>query len=84
MVIIHGVGGDRLRPGLISPIVCLYHGDNVATWDIVVLEVSADTGSCQKINNVPRLYSLEGEHGGMHCISKSNPAMVAKSHGPLK
>ena len=40
------------------------------------------TGSRQKVNNIP--LPLEGEYGGMHCISKLNTAMIAESHGLLK
>ena len=52
------------------------------TWDVVVLEMPAGTGACQKVNNIP--LPLEGEYRGMHCISKLNTAMVAESRGLLK
>ena len=63
-------------------VVLLYHSDGMSAWDVVVLQMPAGTGSCQKFNNIP--LSLEGEYRSVHCINKLNTAMVAKKHGLLK
>ena len=32
--------------------ICLNHSDGMPTWDVIVLEMPAGTGACQKVNNI--------------------------------
>lgn len=43
------------------------------------MDLPAVIGARQKVNNVP--LPLEGEYRSVSCISKSNAAIVAESHG---